>query len=64
MRQSKIPLQDQREKINTNSFSLKELQKKALTPKTNGQKPKNIEPTFVFETHANICDSERKNVYS
>ena len=33
-------------------------------PKTNIQKPKNIDPTFVFETHVNICDSERKNVYS
>ena len=34
------------------------------TPKTNIQKTKNIDPTFVFETHVNICDSERKNVYS
>ena len=38
--------------------------KTILASKTNIQKSKNIDPTFVFETHVNICDSERKNVYS
>ena len=49
--------------FSTNSFMLKYLQCISDT-QNNPQKSKNIDPSFVFKTHVNICDSEYKNVYS